>query len=229
MIKRLKKLLQKKKNSPDRSSSPDHTETTDNLRARHEIEYDKIHNQPPYKLGQIIDNQHMEYQYENMFYREEYPEWSRVTISSNSGYIELIKEIVGKWDGPLGVLYVLSVPRTGRTPARYQSPSPCSFSELCQFCDMFSEYFEKDGRHHIWFIDVTNDRKVVYDNHNLLYVYGDDTNVINLLKEKDFVQYPISIPAPHVHRYNPELDHYEDRIMTDFNWIEFPIVEEHDD
>jgi len=78
-----------------------------------------------------------------------------------------------------GTLYVLTVSRRGNNCARYQSAAPCSFDSLELFAHTFQEYFEGDARRHLWFIDVPTGAQLVYDNHDLIYSYGNDDSVIS--------------------------------------------------
>ena len=181
-----------------------------------------------YKFGISQNNKNLEYHYNNLFRKEVHPDWSRITIAPTEKHVALMLEIATKWPGPYGILYVLKVPRCDHQAARYQSPEPCSFEELENFVRTFREYFEGDGRHHIWFADITSGCQLIYDNHNLIYSYGDDEEVIALLKTKGFEEGNPIVPSPHVHCYNQEFDKKEDEIMTYFDWIEFPLQEQHD-
>ena len=182
-----------------------------------------------YKLGSLRGDEWIEHIYGNLIRYERHPEWSRVTIAPDGKQIPLMLEIAKSWTGPYGILYVLKLPRLGHNAARYQAPQPCTLADLELFAYTFQEYFEGDGRHHVWFADVPSGCQLVYDNHNLIYSYGRDDEVISLLKSKGFAEGDPQIPCPHAHAYNPEFDAQEDEIMEYFEWIEFPLQEEHDD
>ncbi len=181
-----------------------------------------------YKFGSLEDGNWARHCYGNVFAREVHPEWSRVTIGADAGQVSLMLDIAKRWSGPFGVLYVLVVSRRGYEEARYQSARPCDFDDLADFAGTFREFFEQDGRHHLWFMDVPTKKQVVYDKHDLIYSYGDDDAVISLLERKGFVAGDPRIPFPHQHSYNREHDDYEDKVMTYFEWIEFPLQEELD-
>ena len=181
-----------------------------------------------YKFGSLEDKGGEEYRHGNVFSHEVHPDWSRVTIGVNEKQIPLMLEIAKRWEGPYGILYVLVVSRLGHASARYQSPEPCSFDDLELFAYTFQEYFEEDGRHHLWFIDVPTDNRLIYDNHDLIYSYGNDQDVMSLLEAKGLVKGALRIPAPHEHRFNQEYDVAEDEIMAYFEWLPFPLQEEHD-
>ncbi len=182
-----------------------------------------------YKLGSLCENVWAKHVYGNLFRHEMYPQWSRVTIAPSEKQIPLMLEIARGWAGPYGILYVLKLSRLGRKPARYQSPQPYTFEDLELFAYTFQGYFEGDGRHHLWFADASCGHQLVYDNHDLIYSYGRDDEVISLLKSNGFVEGEPEIPCPHAHCYNQEFDGDEDEIMEYFKWIEFPLREKHDD
>jgi hypothetical protein len=181
-----------------------------------------------YKFGTQKNDGRLRHYYGNLFKHEVYPEWSRVTIGPRAGHVSLMLEIARAWSGPYGILYVLKVSRCNHKAARYQSPSPCSFEELERFARYFESYFEGDGRHHLWFSDVNSGSQLVYDNHDLVYAYGNDEQVISLLKARGYTEGGPDIPSPHIHCYNQQFDDREDEIMDYFEWIEFPLQDEHD-
>ncbi|MCC6491253.1 MAG: hypothetical protein IT364_27435 [Candidatus Hydrogenedentes bacterium] len=123
---------------------------------------------------------------------------------------------------------MLVVPRRDHEASRYQAPEPLDFVELERFASVFREYFEGDGRHHVWFSDVASSSLLVYDNHDLIYSYGNDDEIISLLRKKGFTEGNPRIPDPHTHHYNDAFDWAEDEIMRYFNWRRFPLQEEHD-
>ena len=181
-----------------------------------------------YKFGSVQGTGGIEHNYGKLFRHEVHPEWSRVTIAADEQQIPLMLDIAKQWEGPYGILYVLKVSRLGHAVARYQSPDPCSFEDLELFAYTFREFFEGDGRHHLWFADVPTGAQLVYDNHDLIYSYGNDNDIISLLKRRGFTEGDPCIPSPHQHFYNPEFDMSEDEVMEYFNWKEFPLQEEHD-
>ncbi len=183
-----------------------------------------------YKFGTVQNNVRRPHRYGNLFRHEMHADRSRVVIAPKEKQISLMLEIAKEWAGPYGILYVLKLSRRDHKAARYQSPEPCSFDELKRFADTFGDYFERDGRHHVWFADFASGSQLVYDDHDLIYSYGNDDHVISLLKAKGFEETdpPNVIRSPHVHCYNQEFDAKEDEIMDYLQWIEFPLQEEHD-
>jgi len=180
-----------------------------------------------FKFAAMENNGNHGYSYTNLFRREVYQEWSRVTIAPKEKHVSLMLEIAKGWTGPFGILYVLKVPRRDHKEGRYQSPQPCSFEELEQFARQFEDYLEGDGRHHIWFRDFDSCSQLIYDNHDLIFAYGDEERIISILKAKGFKEGEPTIPDPHAHCYNRQFDTMEDQIIEYFDWLEFPL-EDHD-
>jgi hypothetical protein len=181
-----------------------------------------------YKFGSLKGRGGEEFRYGDVYSHEVYPDWSRVTIGANENQIHLMLEIAKGWAGPYGILYVLVASRLGHGDGRYQSPEPCSYDDLELFAYTFQEYFEQDGRHHIWFMDLSGNSQLIYDNHDLIYSYGDDERVIAMLESKGMSAGDPGIPGPHEHRFNQEYDRAEDEIMEYFRWIKSPLQDEHD-
>ncbi|OHB76018.1 MAG: hypothetical protein A2Z25_22235 [Planctomycetes bacterium RBG_16_55_9] len=63
---------------------------------------------------------------------------------------------------------------------------------------------------------------------DLIYSYGHDNEVVDFLQAKGFKEGNPTIPSPHVHCYNQEFDEKENEIMKYFEWLEFPLQEQHD-
>ena len=94
---------------------------------------------------------------------------------------------------------------------------------------MHQEFFERNGRHHIWVIDIISNNRVIYDNHDIIHIYGDDKNALITCEMNGLHAGEINIPFPHSHHYNNQYDREEDIIFEDYEWTEFPLVPEHDD
>ena len=176
-----------------------------------------------FKLG-YLDNQE-ELCWENLFEKEEFPNFSRLRIGCREKEIPLILDFCKRMDGPFGVLHVLLVSRLGKEPGRYQSPSPLSYDELELFLYQHQEYFERDGRQHLWVASASGEGQFIFDNHNFLYAYGDLDSFISTLVEKGFSEGEVNIPAPHTHNYHVEFDDKEESMNDAFEWLYSPLQE----
>lgn len=87
----------------------------------------------------------------------------------------------------------------------------------------FKDFFESDGRHHVWVMSLPGSSTLVYDHHNVIYAYGPLDEFTEILKSNGFHQNGISFPAPHSHNYNPENDDAEERVVQHWAWIQSPL------
>lgn len=174
-----------------------------------------------FKIGNI-DNQE-ELAWDNIFQVEKYPSYSRLLIGCKSREIPLILDLCKEMEGPFGVLHVLLVSRLGKESGRYQAPQPLSYAELELFLYEHQEYFEQDGRHHLWVASVSGEGQFIYDNHNYIYAYGDIDAYVIKLTSNGFSEGEVNIPAPHCHNYHPEFDSEEELVNNAFNWSFSPL------
>ena len=190
--------------------------------------FESYQGEDPPDIKRALADEHFRKNFGKHFYGDIYThevrsDCSRVIIGANEKQIPLMLEIAKKWEGPYGILYVLKVPRLGHEGGRYQSPELCSFDELELFANAFQKYFEEDGHHHLWFKDLATINQLVYDNHDLIFTYGNDNEIIDFLKSKGFNEGLLKVPVPHAHNYNQEYDKIEDEITAYFKWKKFPL------
>jgi hypothetical protein len=124
---------------------------------------------------------------------------------------------------PFGLLYVLVVSRCDRTPVRYQSLYPTSRDETSRFLKTYCDFLEGDGRHQIWVMSLPGESTLVYDNHDVIYAYGPLEELQHALEVSGLARGPVELLAPHQHRYNPEFDDAERRILGHWPWLECPL------
>lgn len=179
-----------------------------------------------YKFGFLEDEKSKVYNYGNLWCIENYPNYSRIVAAPSNNQINLILDLLKNFEPPYLILYVLTVSRTENKVGRYQCIKPLSFSEVNDFSKEYSQYFETDGRHHLWLGSASSNKLLVYDNHNVIYIYNDKDDAINTLKEKGFIERSITFPVPHEHKYNEENDKYEVKIINKHEWKWFPLQEQ---
>lgn len=141
-------------------------------------------------------------------------------------YIDIILEIAKNFPEPFWVLYILVVSRCENEPGRYQSPQPVTFEELNNFCLTYKEYLESDGRHHLWIASTVTNQMLVYDRHNVVYIYDDKEAIKSYFKDSSFTEKEVKFPAPpHIHYYHEENDHFETEIFDYWDWRYTPLKE----
>lgn len=165
----------------------------------------------------------IEFAFPDIWEREDHDTWARLRIGCREREIPLILSLCKSCTGPFGILYVLVCSRLGREEARYQSPEPVSFNDLEQFLNTFRAFFEQDGRHHLWVMSLEDGAQFVFDNHNVIYAYGNLDRFERLLREHGYRDGNVEIPIPHAHHYHPELDAAEDELFSYWDWKAFAL------
>ena len=177
----------------------------------------------PNKLSSMVDSEFVPHSYDNIWEIEQTTGPQRLVIAPSADQIDLLIKLARVLPEPFGVLYVLLVPRKGNQPGRYQCPRPCSRSEMESFLLEFKDYFESDGRHHVWVMSLPESSTLVYDQHNIIFAYGPLQEFTEILNESGFREGPVSIPSPHAHNYNAENDDTEERLLNHWAWIQSPL------
>ncbi len=160
----------------------------------------------PYRLG-------------NHFSRVNVGERNRIEIRTLGSPVALLREFVETWSPPYTLLYILVTPQNEQRDGRYQFEPFESFDTFDDFLIEYWDFFEQDGRHHIWVFAPESDALVVYDRHEILYVYGDEKNVLSKLRQKDFDEREIKIPVPHAHHYSHSFYDVSCALFESRRWI----------
>jgi len=179
------------------------------------------------KLGILNEhNEEVPFDYSNIFYNEPLNGGERITIGPSNKQISLILGLAEQWkQQEYYVLYVLLLSHAGYQPGRYQSPILTSFEVLKLFLSTFQGFFENDGRHHIWVASSQSNEMLIYDQHNVVFAYGDLDKYKKYLVNRSFQERSFSFPSPHVHSYLPDNAKYEDELMKFFDWQYYPLEE----
>ena len=176
-----------------------------------------------YKFGWIPD-QERKYEYPNVFAIEKTTGPERLIIAPTSQQVSLILDLLYTMTEPFCILYVLIVPRGGSQAGRYQVSQPIAKSEAEMFFLRFEEFFESDGRHHIWIGSEFTSDLLVYDNHNVIYAYGRLQEFERLLVKRGLANVDcVRFPSPHTHKYNEAFDEKEREVLRCWEWRHFPL------
>jgi len=155
--------------------------------------------------------------------RERVGNEERLLIVVDGNGIELLVELSVPLGDPLGVLYELLVPRNGEhKQGRYQSPRPLTRLEVLGLLERHADFLTGDGRHNLWIAGLDGTRQLVYDQHELLFAYGDIAAYEKILMRLGYVEGELELPRPHSHYYNAEYDEAESRMLEEFDWLHFP-------
>lgn len=168
------------------------------------------------------DGTHALHDYGDRFYRQPTTGPDRLVIGASGSNIDLLGSLAARFvDQPYFVLYVLLVSHTEHQPGRYQSPL-MSFEELWAFLDQFRDFFEGDGRHHVW-IGSQGADFLVYDQHDLIFAYGTLDAYEDVLWNRGFTEEQFWIPTPHSHSFPPANTPRQEALFEHFSWRRFDL------
>lgn len=174
----------------------------------------------PFKLGRLADQDWLEHVHAHVWRREPTTGPERIVAAPRDRQVALIRALAERLEEPLVVLYVLLVSRAGHESGRYESP-PLDRASCSAFLHEFTDYLEKDGRHHVWILG--GDGTLVFDNHQLIYAYGDLDGYEATLRSAGLTVGAPAIPAPHTHNYNCQFDANEQLVLQRSSWERFPL------
>ncbi|HKR61799.1 MAG TPA: hypothetical protein VJS64_19085 [Pyrinomonadaceae bacterium] len=177
-----------------------------------------------HKFSALVGTEFVPHTYSNTWQTEKTTGPERLVIAPASNQIELMIQLAQVMPEPFGILYVLLVSRTDNEPGRYQSLNPIPRTEMELFMRGFKEYFESDGRHHIWLSSVPDSSLLVYDQHNVIFAYGPLKQFEQILRNQGLERGDVRFPDPHAHNYNPECEQEEQRLLGYWDWLKSPIM-----
>lgn len=168
------------------------------------------------KLSEL--NSEDDIRYGNHFVVESGNGWSRLRIGPDRDHIRLIDRLSEKWSTPeYYLLYVSLVSHTGKKPGRYQSPI-LPKDDLDVFLYSNKDFLEKYGGQHLWVGNPKGSDLLIYDQHNIIFAYGDIAGYREVLAAENFREGTFSIPCPHSHSFDSSLTQFEDDLFSYFDW-----------
>ncbi|MDT5124249.1 MAG: hypothetical protein QOC96_3731 [Acidobacteriota bacterium] len=177
-----------------------------------------------FKFGQLQNERTIPFSYPNLWSVEKTPAYERLVIAPSANHLALLLELTKTLSEPFGILYVLVGSRAVNVEGRYQNPQPASRVEMETFLKEFQDFSEKDARHHVWIASLPDSSTLVYDNHNVIYAYGQLDGFKRVLVAEGLNQGDVRVPVPHTHNYNPMFDAEENRVLSYWDWKHFPLA-----
>ncbi len=134
--------------------------------------------------------------------------------------VDLIQALLTELNPPFFLLYVLVVPRSASEPGRYESCRAYDEQEVIAFLEAYKEFLEQDGRHHFWIGSTEGSGRIVYDRHQMLFLYGNLNAFEQTLTRAGYQPARLPQLGEHVHLYHAEFDDFERQIVEsgDFRW-----------
>jgi hypothetical protein len=144
--------------------------------------------------------------------REESSTGDRLTVGGGATPFALFRTLVTALAEPLYILVVLRTPRATGKDGRYQSTVK-THAEVAAFLDDFETLFSTDPRAQVWVGQTDGGALLVFDEHDLIYVYGPLDRFERLLTEASVPRRTPTVPSPHIHHYDPRRDEDERRLV----------------
>ena len=181
----------------------------------------------PIKNGTNYDFSTVEYKYKKKFSVQNIGEDQRLIISPPDEHIKLMLDLIkGDENDEFSLKYILLVSRCKNDEGRYETENCISWETVNEFCDKYVDYLQTDGRHNFWIINETKRDLIVYDQHNVLYTYGDLMWQLKIVDNNGYKNAKdICFPEPHGHHYHEENDNFEKDILKSYKWKYLPFEE----
>jgi hypothetical protein len=151
---------------------------------------------------------------------------ARIVAAPDGDQVGLLIDLSRTLPEPFVVLYVLLSMRTLRPPGRYQSSRPLGRSQLEAFLSRHRAFLEQDGRHHLWIGSAAEPSTLVYDQHQVLQLYGRLDAYLPVLRAAGMDEGPVVIPERHRHEWHAAFDADEHALLSEQAWSWNPLEPE---
>jgi hypothetical protein len=143
---------------------------------------------------------------------------ARIMAAPDRDQIGLLIELSRLLPAPFHVVYVALATRGLRPSGRYQSQRPLARQALESFLARHRELLERDGRHHLWVGSAEEPSTLVYDQHQLLLLYGRLEPYAAVLRAAGMDEGPVLTPEPHRHLVHEAFDAAENELFASMSW-----------
>jgi len=176
------------------------------------------------RFSRLEGNEDVPHTYNDAFERQQTTGRERIAVAPSSNHFSLLFHLAQHLPDPFCALWILAVSRGQAAPGRYQSPW-LPLGELQSALEPHHTFISEDGRSHLWLFCHAASATLVWDNHNVLYLYGPLEHFQTVLIRAGLSDGQISIPFPHSHHYHAALDDHEAALAHLFPWRVTPLQE----
>lgn len=170
------------------------------------------------------DGNGFDHDYGNIYFRQPCGDRDRLVIGPTNSQVALLDRLAATFPTQqYYILYVLLGSHAGRRRGRYHSPLIESHEDLQLFIWTFQNFFEGDGRHNVWIATPNSRNLLIYDQHNVIFAYGDLDAFQRVLDDGGYQNKEFWFPHPHAHHYHPANVNAEDELMAYFDWQYFDL------
>jgi len=150
----------------------------------------------------------------------------RIVAEPDRDQVGLLIDLSRTLPAPFHLVYVALATRGLRPTGRYQSMQPLSREELEGFLSRFRPFLERDGRHHLWIGSAEEPSTLVYDQHQLLLLYGRLEAYVPVLRAAGMDEGPVPRPERHRHLVHEVFDATENDLLGSRGWTWNPLEPE---
>jgi hypothetical protein len=176
-----------------------------------------------YRLSALHDGDWRPVQYPDAFAVETLANGvRRLRCTTDGDTATLFRLLATGFAPPYFLLYVLHTPRGQVEPGRYQSGA-LTLEELKSFIAVFADFLSGDGRHDLWLSAPNDGAQVVWDRHDVFFVYGRLGGIEALLRSRGYQEGRARVLEPHAHHYHAEFDDAERRLVGYYEWLLKPL------
>jgi len=151
---------------------------------------------------------------------------ARIVAAPDRDQVGLLIDLARTLPGPFHLVYMALATRGLRPTGRYQSMRPLTREELEAFLSRFRQFLEQDGRHHLWIGSAGEPSTLVYDQHQLLLLYGRLEAYAPVLRAAGMDEGPVLQPEPHRHLVHEAFDAAENDLLGSMGWTWNPLEPE---
>ncbi len=165
------------------------------------------------------------YGYGDIYEHQEGDGWERLAIGPERDHVDVLLSLIEEWSSPdYYMLYISIISHTGKEPGRYESPI-VDYLTLKDFLVEYRELLEGFAGHHFWIGNPDGKELLIYDQHNIIFAYGQNERFEGKLLDRGFVAGQVRIPSPHGHSYPSNFVEREDELFRHFNWNYYELQE----
>jgi hypothetical protein len=150
----------------------------------------------------------------------------RIVAAPDRDQVGLLIDLARTLPEPFHLIYVSLATRGLRPTGRYQSARPLRRGELEALLSGFRQFLEQDGRHHLWIGCAGEPSTLVYDQHQLLLLYGRLEDYATVLRAAGMGEGPVLQPEPHRHLVHEPFDAAENDLLGSMGWTWNPLEPE---
>ncbi len=148
----------------------------------------------------------------------------RLVAAPDRDQVGLLIELARTLPAPFHVIYVALATRGLRPTGRYLSMAPLGREALEGFLSRYRPFLERDGRHHLWIGCADEPSTLVYDQHQLLLLYGRLEAYAPVLRAAGMGEGPVPpTPEPHRHLVHQPFDAVENDLLGSRGWTWNPL------